>query len=1001
MIATMIIVCVVATGMNPSRTSGQVSMSRSAPPLLYYSALSTFYLGDFRRGLDSFRATARLGLRAGNDRWADSICYHTMAGECYYRLGEIALALNQYNQALRTYLLNRDWLRRVEFPDVVTPSRLQVRRAITWGERPTVMGDFGKMQVLFGDPNAQNALRSGGVFAPPEIRSVDVAEIVRCTALALRRRAEILGPLGATDPLSSQLLVALESRVGRANHWSQAWVEVQRGLALIGMGKEGEGSDALQRSIVIAGQFDHPLTATALFELGRLAELQENYGLAQQNYLQASLAAAEYEQASLAEEALHRLSVVHLLSGGRGVPPQLAPAAAWAKRQRYTQLFNSLLTDTAEHLAAAGDSEKADAAIAQVRQLIGRRQRVSVQVAARLAMQNALVQFQKGRAQGARELLVEALNLQKTCSPWLFQIATVDALYEANSEDLSAREATALYEELLREPTATDWMTNTLDALAVVSSTQRKSFQYWFDITIQRGEDRRAIEIVERLRRHRFFSKLPLAGRALALRWMLEAPEELLPTEIRERRRDLRSRYPSLDGLSQRVATIRDELRAMEIAPDEVDARKSQMELAKKLYAAAAEYEHLLGQIALRREESAYVFPPLLTVEQIQSQLGKKQLVLSFLTTPQSAYAMMLSSTDHAIWKLPSVENAKQGVAAFLREIGMTGDASSLNLNQLEDTQWKSISKSLVDQLIDRPQYGYWKNYEELIVVPDGFLWYLPFEALIVTTAENEEVPLIATMRVRYAPTIALGLPDKRQQKRQPRSAVVLGQLFPRDDADLSREQLTEMQAVVDGLTALPPKTLAPSGIMRSTWDRLLVLDNIDNLRAGILNWAPAGFDQDRPQTSLKRWMALPWGGPSEVYLPGFHTAAENGLRNSATGDEIFFALTGLMAGGTRTVLLSRWRTGGQTSYDLIREYLQELPVAPASEAWQRAVQILRDTEIDPNWEPRINVPADNERLVTADHPFFWSGYILCDRGTTADESAAELQEPDAGTADN
>ena len=279
-----VVVAWIVLGLAPSgcfltSATAQMTVARSFPPLPYYSAFSTYYLGDFRGGLDSFRTAGRLGLRAGNDRWADSICYHTMMGECYYRLGEIALALEQYNEALRTFLLNRDWLRRVEFPDAIAPSSSRIRQTITWGQRPTVMGDFPrKMQVLFGDANAQNALRTGGVYAPPEIRSVDVVEIVRCTALALRRRTEILGPVGPTDPLSSQLLVALESRIGRANHWSQAWIEVQRGLALIGMGKDGEGSDALQRSLTIAGQFDHPLTATALFELARLAELQENYG---------------------------------------------------------------------------------------------------------------------------------------------------------------------------------------------------------------------------------------------------------------------------------------------------------------------------------------------------------------------------------------------------------------------------------------------------------------------------------------------------------------------------------------------------------------------------------------------------------------------------------------------------------------------------------------------------------------------------------------------------
>jgi len=61
------------------------------------------------------------------------------------------------------------------------------------------------------------------------------------------------------------------------------------------------------------------------------------------------------------------------------------------------------------------------------------------------------------------------------------------------------------------------------------------------------------------------------------------------------------------------------------------------------------------------------------------------------------------------------------------------------------------------------------------------------------------------------------------------------------------------------------------------------------------------------------------------------------------------------MANGARTVLVSRWRTGGQTSFDLVREFLQELPNSSASDAWQRAVQLTMDANVNLSAEPRIN----------------------------------------------
>ena len=93
----------------------------------------------------------------------------------------------------------------------------------------------------------------------------------------------------------------------------------------------------------------------------------------------------------------------------------------------------------------------------------------------------------------------------------------------------------------------------------------------------------------------------------------------------------------------------------------------------------------------------------------------------------------------------------------------------------------------------------------------------------------------------------------------------------------------------------------------------------------------------------------LPYGGPQHVIVAGFTTAAEQGLktsrRNAARevrpGSEVFQTLCGMMATGARTIVLSRWRTGGRTNLELVREFVRELPQLPATEAWQRA-RLLR-----------------------------------------------------------
>jgi len=124
------------------------------------------------------------------------------------------------------------------------------------------------------------------------------------------------------------------------------------------------------------------------------------------------------------------------------------------------------------------------------------------------------------------------------------------------------------------------------------------------------------------------------------------------------------------------------------------------------------------------------------------------------------------------------------------------------------------------------------------------------------------------------------------------------------------------------------------------------------------------------------------------MILPGFHTSAENASR-IGNGSEIFFSVLAMQASGAQTILLSRWNQGGTTSYDLVGEFLRNYREKPAPIAWQDAVMSVANRSIKFDEEPRIKTVA-NEEPLRANHPFFWSGFLLIDQG----ELSAEEDEP-------
>ncbi len=399
--------------------------------------------------------------------------------------------------------------------------------------------------------------------------------------------------------------------------------------------------------------------------------------------------------------------------------------------------------------------------------------------------------------------------------------------------------------------------------------------------------------------------------------------------------------------------------------------------------------------MAVRREPAGLIFPPLRPTADIQKSLPKGHALLIFVATSDSTiYGFLLNSERYQQWALGPPATLKRQLVALLRDMGNSHQMHELALKDLQDAKWKQAGKEIHDFLLKGARADL--KFDELTIVPDGVLWYLPFEALPISVGGQSQ-PLISCVRVRYAPTASLAnSPDQAPGRGAVDStAVALGRLYPREDPAVPRAAFRRLAEVLPGTAALRSPLPAPSAVYAKLLRRLIVLDDLAiNAEAGPYAWSPLPLDRAKAGGTLGDWLSLPWGGPDQIILPGYHTVAEDSLGavkhgNHATaavaepGREIFLSVCGLMASGARTILVSRWRTGGQTSYDLVREFAQELPHTTPADAWQRAVLVVNDTRLNPEAEPRMKKETVEEPP-KADHPFFWAGYMLIDPGSPA-----------------
>lgn len=967
--------------------SASAQSDLSVPPIQYFQTKALLHEGEYNSALRAFQTLSRSSIRSTEGLWVDSICYQTMLGECYYRMGDTTRALEQFNAALQLAVFHNNWLLRVEFPDTLEPSASVVRSTITWGvsKRNAPLARISdRMASLQGRADNEQVLQQGGVVANPQLFMINVKEIVRCTALALQRRKDIMGPICPHDPFTTQLLAAFSRRPTRPNHWSQSWISCHLGIVYASADKDAQAVSELQKAIVVGGQYDHELTPIALLELGKLALAQENYTVAMNYFLEATYSAAAFDQYQVLTEAFQGCVQSHLLSGQNGFFAPLAPAAAWARRHSRA-LQAELLLLGAENYAAIGDTVNAASALSQTRTVVGNREMQNSGLGARFNYQSALVNFQRGNLTAANNDFAAAMKFEKNSAKWLLQIGYADRL--AASGTVSARVADMMYASVLREPTPRDWAIDPMGTLAVSLTPQEAAMQRWFEIAMGRKEFEKALVITDRIRRHRFYSSLPMGGRQLALRWILEAPEAALDDKAVLRQKDLRARFAAYTKLSDQAAGIRQELLSLPLRCEAVDQARQQEALFEQLATVSTSQEVIIGELALRREPAEFVFPPLLELQQIQAKLNPRQLILSYFVTPRGIHVFAISDKNFANWQVADPRQTLKDATELLRQLGLSEKRVALDSKILDDKSWQATSENLLKGLTNEMQAAAWGNFDEVIIVPDGFLWYVPFEALQVNDGGRMR-PLIAMTRLRYVPTASLASPDGRGFKTSMRTAIVTGRMYPGQDPEATAYAYDDIRLVLPGSHRFADRLPAASSYVKAVTDRLVVLADLDDSSRAPYAWSPMQLDQGKPGGSLQSWMTLPWGNVEQVVLPSFHTPAETAMRQGTSGNELFLTSCALMAGGARSVLISRWTVGGQSTFDLVREYVQELPYTSANAAWQRSVRLIHNNQLDAELEPRVN--ASSVGNLKARHPFFWAGYMVIDSGVQP--------KPDAGS---
>ena len=968
------------TQLSPTVCSQQ-NPSNGKPPTAnlvrpeYYVASDYYANGQTSQAAIVFGTAISESRSINNQPGVDSIPPLVRLGECLLEQCEIGLALEKYDAALQITILHSQ-----RWTSLLKPSTSSIRpdarvREVPWASniRGPQMGTYndewpielGSNDVLLESNAAQGA--SGKMVA------INALEILRCQAIALRRRYQLLGPLAKHNPLSTPLLNAFNANFGGQSESIQTAVNICRALAAIGTGDRVGSAKLLAQNLSVSNGLDHPLTPIALLALADLAIDANEIGVAQERATDATIVAGRAGQMDHLAEATETLAKTGFANGQSAVVVKiLQQIMQWSITKKIRLVNIRSQVELARLSALMGELEMANKQCSAATSLLLPKQVVLPRSEAAVRYSQARVAFLEGNTEKGIEKLFESLaylrgNEKGIGSPTLFQLDL--ALQLTKNKVLPDAIAEAVLTPLLRSPPAGHWRVNPLEQLDWLMIDKSEAINLLLDIQLRTRGEVELLGVFDELTRKRVRRFDELKSRAMDLKLMFYGDNRFIGNSAELG--PLRKQIPMVD---QNVAKIQQLLAPLQANP-KWDLRKWSDDDSRRwesVLRLSGLQESLLLAAATSPMAIPEVFPPSYSQETFAKSLQPMDAVVLFASVGTSMRGYLWFAGKWRSWEIIDSASFHRKTKDLLGELMAFKNRDS-NPSEVKRNWLLARKIEIRNQLFPREVWSNLLEADRWIVVPEASIWCLPLEALPLTDSPSA-LPCVAEHRITYSPTLGLVpyLLDAKPQSKTKHGIDVHVSDFLAPDGQRAKELREDLAAkkrfIVD--LSVRPSFYPPSHFFKIASDSINTFAPMD--------WesiSPIASDANPNQSDIRSWGQLPWGTPRSIVLAGVNTAP---AAIQISGDEWLRLTLPLIAQGTRQITISRWPVGGESTASLLRSFQENQEDLTISEAWQRSVLTLWEEQFEQRNEPLFKgAPLANpEGQVSGSHPLLWSGFL-------------------------
>jgi CHAT domain-containing protein len=225
-----------------------------------------------------------------------------------------------------------------------------------------------------------------------------------------------------------------------------------------------------------------------------------------------------------------------------------------------------------------------------------------------------------------------------------------------------------------------------------------------------------------------------------------------MPKKILDRKSEIAAR---LNTLRQQIASAyaaQNQPLIVKLKALEFDLTKEHQEIDAQIKKLAPAISTLSTQLTLP------------TWNEVQKQLDAKTVLVSYTITDSAKYILIGSKETLVIKKIDPKTNLDKMVRGFVNQIKFQSPSITQLASPLTNILWSPVEEALIALAIPNP--------EKIIIIPDGPLYYLPFEAL------GNDKFLVEKYTLHYTYSAALLSKTNRNVPKEKPSLIAMAPVF-------------------------------------------------------------------------------------------------------------------------------------------------------------------------------------------------------------------------------